>query len=240
MYDFVTENQSSVMKTSSHEMAISRSQIMATNSPTNSQPTHKDNESYYCHVPPELRRKIWDNEYVNLWEVLVEYRLSAAEVVVSEETGQARVERKAIKIDSLSKWIEAFGIYAAVYSVGRPHLAPHLFQYFTSICKYAETRPWDTVCEYDKDCRSEMARDSSKSWADFDILLWSHKRKPQNPPEPKTTGPPKSNTPSSDDDREEICMNYNYRYCRFGKGCFRQHKCLHCGKFGHPAQDCRN
>ena len=171
--------------------------------------TDKDNESYYCHVPPELRHEIWDNEYVNLWEVLLEYRLSPAEVViVDKETGPARVERKAIKIDSLSKSIEAFGIYAAVYSVGRPHLAPHLFQYFTSICKYASTLPWNTVCEYDKDCRSEIARDSSKTWADFDILLWNHKRKAQNPPRPssKTASDP----PIDDDDDNDLFINYNF------------------------------
>ena len=143
------KTQSSVMKTASHQTAISRPQmpglkcaqsnftredhsvesnrqLMTIDSPTNSLPTYKDNESYYRHVPIELRRKIWGNEYVNMWEVLAEYRLSKEKVVVSKETGQARIKRKAIKIDSLSKWIEAFGIYTAVYLIGRPHLGPHL------------------------------------------------------------------------------------------------------------------
>ena len=150
------------MKTASHQMSIKESQLPGPEDHSNCLQSNPTNESYYCHVPLDLKRKIWGNEYVNLWEVLVEYRLSAEEVVVNKETGQARIERKAIDIDSLSKWMKAFGIYAAVYTIGRPHLAPHLFQYLTSIYKYADTRPWDTVYQYDKDCRAEIARDSSK------------------------------------------------------------------------------
>ncbi|XP_013405904.1 proline-rich receptor-like protein kinase PERK10 isoform X1 [Lingula anatina] len=182
------------------------------------------------HVSTKLRNKIWEDEFVNLRELLPpDTNLSNN----SSETFLPQAERNdeghitmtfspSPKISDLSplQWCRAWQIFTAIYLQRFPSQAIPLSVYAHRVITLftSKVASWKS---YDEKFRLKRASESIK-WEEEDPVVYGH-----------SLGTPKLENFRP---QQETCNNYNRGKCYLAR-CRYLHKCLLCGK-DHPLSSC--
>ena len=206
--------------------------------------------SIFDHVPQAAKEKIWRLEYIDFSLLMMEdaYQLEDEGALSMRNTaeGLQLMPAKAKKeISSYHKWEAAWPIYKGILLIKYTDPGKvlqktlELTQYEQDIYLAASTFIWEAVYNYNKKCRHKIASNPHRSWDSFDNRLWSqqftgsHLLKKKDPPIAKK--------PKAGGDDSDVCFKYNQAGgCPFGQSCKFQHKCMVCGKWGHPATQCHH
>ena len=135
-------------------------------------------------VPPNLREKIWKEEFVDLNSLVGERGAQARgteTVSVGGQTGLMLVQEgqqlmlkppnPKNKIHSIESWTDAFLVYASIYLQAHPTKVQEILKYCSIIRSAASKYTGYGWRDYDVQFRSRKAI-ANKSWASIDGELW--------------------------------------------------------------------
>ena len=189
-----------------------------------------------CNVSENLKSKIINSDYIELALLLENTSLQevSEKKIFFTEKGELitkETTRSNLKINSISKWTDAFLIFASIYSVAHPDSVQGLFKYIHDIRLGAArcgngTMGWK---KYDEQFRLRRRSDPSMPWSKIDYELWLlFMQAPQQPTVPETSLSPYAHNK---------CFNFNYRGRCDRFNCRYVHKCIKCSG-GHPQCAC--
>ena len=189
----------------------------------------KDGLAIACPVPEKIKQAIRESKYVDLEKLLPSNKLDQEGDVIPYYLVQTKNAIEAIKmkheIDRINAWVKAFTVYMVIYLEAHPENAAYLAQYIHIMFTWSEIYHWDAVYNYDKNLRRKREIISETSWVTLDSELFDemarHFRDHSPPPY----------------DPSEESRQYNEGFCN-RPACRWAHKCLNCGKMGHPAVEC--
>ena len=191
----------------------------------------KDGLAIACHVPEKIKQAIRESKYVDLEKLLLCNELDEEGEVILYRLVQKKRATEAIKIkhkiDGITAWVKAFTVYMVIYLEAHPENAAYLASYISAIVWWNSTLEWNAVYNYDKDLRRKREKIPETSWTavDFELMkeMQLHERDYSPPPY----------------DPKKECRQYNGGFCsRSAAACRWAHKCLNCGKKGHPVVKC--
>ena len=184
-----------------------------------------------CHVPEKIKQAIRESKYVDLEKLLLCNELDEEGEVILYRLVQKKRATEAIKIkhkiDGITAWVKAFTVYMVIYLEAHPENAAYLASYISAIVWWNSTFEWNAVYNYDKDLRRKREKIPETPWTavDFELMkeMQLHERDHSPPPY----------------DPKKECRQYNGGFCsRSAAACRWAHKCLNCGKKGHPVVKC--
>ena len=212
-------------------------------------------------VPPKLLKKIWNLEYVDMWELLPEsWRLEQQ----AEGCCRAQRPRRGL-VTNLALWTECYAMLVAVLASRFPEKTPHFMAYLRTITRASRNFEGAAWASYDMAYRRQAANQHSLDWATIDTALYneaftgraraiprcrfcladSHESRDCSfaPEERLSTTRPTPQPPfrgRMGADTVEVCQLFNkpggsqcrYKQCRFA------HICSKCHRGSHPASDC--
>lgn len=144
-------------------------------------------------------------------------------------------DKDAVIINSFKRWELAFDIYAGVFTRAHPQRGPDLLEYKHIIRRASETYIWSNVYSYDKIHRTHMQRNPGRTWSKKHRDAWTdHVKIYKNAA--LTSGQDATNPGR----KRKPCRFFNKNgKCIKGSNCEYDHKCAHCGLFGHSKHNCR-
>ena len=133
-----------------------------------------------CHIDVSIKEKIRRGEFVEL-EKLLNKKLMRGEqdnrfdCQIINQGGNTFIapKEREIKINNITKWDQAFRVYAAIYAKANPERSVEIWQYIDCIHKAAKTFHWDCVANYDFTFRQLMAEYPERSWAKIYTQMWN-------------------------------------------------------------------
>ena len=133
-------------------------------------PTYAGGVALDMHVTAALRTKIWNNEYVNLADLLVKDKERLNASVKLSKDGQFVLEQAPRKLYTIEKWNEAFSIYAAVYSKKYPEQMSYVIKHMTMVRKvFDKGGDW---LEYDRQYR-RYRQEYNTPWSHFNSEIYT-------------------------------------------------------------------
>ena len=207
-----------------------RPQLKNTEQQTEAFP-RKDGLAIACHVPEKIKQAIRGSKYVDLEKLLLCNKLDEEGEVILYRLVQKKRATEAIKIkhkiDGITAWLKAFTVYMVIYPEAHPENAAYLAAYISNIVGWNSIFEWNAVYNYDKDLRRKREQISGTSWTAVDSELFNEMKRHFRDHSPPPYDP------------DEECRQYNGGFCSKPAGACRwAHKCLNCGKKGHPVVKC--
>ena len=238
------------------ETVLAAERYKATMAPTGKDPTQIGNELVQyqdpdddffhttCHIDLTLRERIKKGEFVELEKLLrKKSKLSRdgdeQRLEIFNKDGRAFLAPsvdKDTKITGITRWDQAFRVYATIYSEANPTRAPEIWQYIDVVHRAARVFNWENVANYDYVFRQLMAANPSRKWSKTYTQMWN-----LNLCEPiARMGSPNGGTKATSGKKSGsgICWRYNKNKCKFGDNCHFEHRCKYCLVMGHPASKC--
>ena len=204
-----------------------------------------------CHIDPQLKERIKCGKYVELEKLLIKNKLmrpgrddDRMELQIKKDkNGETYLApgnaEKEIKINGISKWDQAFRIYATIYSQSNPTRSSEIWQYVDVIHRAAKTFNWANVAHYDYVFRQLMAEYPNRSWAKTYTQMWNMCLLEQPSTGYVNQNSHNNNNANQKRNRETgICWRYNKGKCPFGQNCRFEHRCSYCFGANHPASQC--
>ena len=203
------------------------------------------------HVDDLTKQKIIKGEYVDFSKLLPKDRILVEEegrmelVIRNGKTFWVPVS-ESVSINNFRKWEQAFRIFVNIYTRQFPQRFSELIEYNHIIHSIASVYTWENVYSYDKEFRLHLSRHPERSWSVILQQAWSMKlrdriHKDSSFGNKSGWGTTSSNSPQNFQkfkNGTDACKKYNKGKCTFSD-CKYDHKCLYCGKFGHPIINCR-
>ena len=206
-----------------------------------------------CELPPvptKLIKRIQDDLFVEMFELLPE-RLISADYNAGDGTGSQK--QKPQEDLSILQWIQCFGIYIAIISQTEPERTADLLGYQQLINNSSQQCQEGHWVIYDRRFHLKVSATRCKEWASIDINIWNIAfpgraftaapvkgfRKPGSGATGYSTRPPPYKN-------KNVCLDWNddpspscpYPDCRFEHRCYRcicnpritdnQHKAIFC------------
>ena len=213
-------------------------------------------------VPPKLRQRIVNREYVEMYDLLPTSWRVESEAAAASSKGK-RPRREPIK--DIQVWAECYSVYAAILSAAYPEKAPHLFAYMRTIVRASRQFMGHEWVSYDMTFRRTAANQGSLDWgvpnpglyndaftgavksrANCFYSLDAHSSEycpeaPEAHPSPASRHLAEQRqgrlAPRQGSNRVEICRQFNgVRGCRFAR-CHYAHLCERCHG-PHPSMEC--
>ena len=127
----------------------------------------KLNTQGFTSVPTKLIQRIWELEYVDMWELLPETWL--------QEAAQFRAccHSRRPKRGLITLWTECFTTLAAALSAHYPDKAPHFMAYLRTIVRASRNFEGPAWASYDAAYRRQVANNRSLNWAIPDPALYN-------------------------------------------------------------------
>ena len=204
------------------------SQLKNTTEQTETFP-RKDGLSIGWRVPEKIKQVIRETKYVDLVKLMSSNTLDEEGEVILYELMRTKRATEAIKmrheIDGITAWVDAFTVYMAIYLEAHPQNAACMAEYINNMVVWSKLFQWDAVYNYDKDLRRKREKIPETSWISLDLELFTEMRRHYKVPSPPPYDP------------NEECRQYNGGSCR-RPACRWAHKCVNCGKMGHPVVEC--
>ena len=183
------------------------------------------------HVPQQLKRKIWDNKYINI-VLLLKGNAELAEICsggvlhVSDGKVEARPKQTKEKVNSIEQWTEAFLIFMSIYLSRYPDKTQELLKYISVIRDAAAKFPNYSWRHYDEQFRARQEKRVA-NWGQIHSDLWLR------------TMSVSSTTSTSDVSQFGSCRDFNNQgFCNFYR-CRYQHSCDLCGSSFHGMIRCQ-
>ncbi|KAJ8305860.1 hypothetical protein KUTeg_016405 [Tegillarca granosa] len=163
---------------------------LATVAQVNLEPDHissalpEFDESLGDHVPQQIRLKVWDDQYINLYSLLPDKEentildpdneSSPLVILKSGQIGLGHRSSTLKKVSNIEEWTDAFMIFASIYlqKYQNGQMALDLLKYCSTIRWAASKVPGPAWRQYDEQFRLRRAKKPSKSWARLDLDLW--------------------------------------------------------------------
>ncbi len=187
-------------------------------------------------LSPKLKSKIWGDEYVDFATLLVDKEPDYT-ITVSTSTGRPAVSMlpptKGKAITDLNTWLNAFQIFAAVYTERHPTSSPSLWKYMAFIRDMA-TRGM-ACATYDINFRTLK---QNQSWG-FDHIHWEMYFNAQPSPRPRPQFPHNQGRNQAFRVPKGHCIAYHLDGKCTRQACGFKHFCLHCGD-KHSSLACSN
>lgn len=184
-----------------------------------------------CHLTQAQKERIKVGNYIDL-AMLLDVPLTASsdkKIFTLNESGELTLQtNQKQKIDTISKWTDAFIIYMSIYLESHPEKAQDLLKYMQSV-RLGASRHSTGWLQYDQQFRLRMMAEPSKSWAAVDFELWLLYMGPLHQPAPFA---PVYNKASL-----KKCYDFNYTKC-LRPACQYKHSCIYCN-FDHPCRSCQ-
>ena len=112
-------------------------------------------------VPPKLKQRIVNREYVEMYDMLPTSWRVESEAAASSAKGK-RPRREPIK--DIQVWAECYSVYAAILTAAYPEKAPHLFAYMRTIVRASRQFAGHEWVSYDMTFRRTAANQGSLEW----------------------------------------------------------------------------
>ena len=209
-----------------------------------------ESSSYNCISSPlgsdlsnKIKRKILKLEYVNFADLLSakEKEESAFQFkdLKGGNTFKLVSQNSKKEINNIEQWTDAFTVYAAVLSEGRPDLAPGLWKYCKFVRETAKRFGGKTFIEYEQ-FRRQMSHHQlafqQVHWdLYFSLVNFSKAGTSQNF---KTFRPSSGKSQKSRFENGQCFVFESYGNCT-KNACKFRHACTHCGK-RHQSGKCRS
>ncbi|KAJ8321693.1 hypothetical protein KUTeg_000164 [Tegillarca granosa] len=163
---------------------------LATGAQVNLEPDHISSalsefyDSLGDHVPQQMRLKVWDDQYINLYSLLPDKEentildpdneSSPLVILKSGQIGLGHRSSTLKKVSNIGQWTDAFMIFASIYlqKYQNVQMALDLLKYCSTIRWAASKVPGPAWGQYDEQFRLCRAKKPSKSWARLDLDLW--------------------------------------------------------------------
>lgn len=201
-----------------------------------------------AHVDTATRDKIKADLHVELYRLLprdLDLQDEDDNLVLTSKMGKTYhvppLDREDNTIGTFKKWQIAFKVFMSVYIEEHPDRLKkplELIKYTQMIEGMTTTWIWENVFKYDKRHRKMMQTFPKRKWhvpydAGKQELRVTHARNTSanNSKFKKSSAGNKS--------KKDPCRNFNKGKCNYGAACRFDHRCSHCGKYGHPATNCR-
>lgn len=180
-------------------------------------------------------KKIRDGSYVDLGDLLPE-ALEWAFERAADDKSTDKEKRKKFQVVSITDWILAFSIFAAITVQLKPERAVALVTYTTIIARLAREVPGRVWFRYDRLFRQAAAVNPSLAWdrREPDIWLAAMVEHPQPAGSAQVTT---SYRAGAQGEETELCRRFNRGECFFQQ-CKYRHACGICRSRSHPARDC--
>lgn len=225
--------------------------------------------SLTARVNPEIKMRIERGQYINLQRLLPKFRVDPNDDhdkyrMVSKDGYSYFVDDKessnkedGLPVNSISRWDQAFRVYAAIYLEANPRKVQELAEYTQNIHKWSMTYPWQRVYNYDILFRQLVEKKPTRPW---DVIHYSYfmgqfgenlnlvqaNRGSFSSPGSSTspfngvTGAAVSNSSGFALNKKDCCFRFNKTgKCKFGDNCNWKHKCYLCGLSNHGFNTCR-
>ena len=178
-----------------------------------------------------LEKKIINGEYVDLGSLLTnsENQEQAKSISISSNGQLVLQSKPGKKITDINVWIDAFLIYASIYTSVHTESTQGLLKYMFMVKLGANRSNGQGWREYDQQFRLKKAKNPALPWGQVDQELWLlYMQAAQNMPVQAGTGQSSYGK----------CYEFNNKgkcllpYCRY------LHKCIRCN-YAHPAIYCK-
>lgn len=186
-------------------------------------------------VSNSLKSKIISSSYIDISLLLDNTSLteSSEKRIFFNDKGELvtrEVVRPSIKIQSISRWTDAFLVYASIYASAHPESFQGLLKYLHDI-RLGASRCGEGDLgwkKYDEQFRLRRSIDPTKQWSKVDYELWLMFM--TSSPQSKVTLSP--NSPAFNK-----CYNFNFKGICDRPSCQYMHKCIRCSG-AHPQYQC--
>lgn len=214
--------------------------LTAPSLPAASISTSASGKQCFAAVSPALRERVVTGQFVELHLLLPQHGVATLtnettfRLDTTAESGSillaAATPKGTRKIKDLPSWLEAWTIYAAIYSAAHPPRSQELFSYQHLILNAASKFQFGAVLEYDRTFRAQLAANPSLKWDHIaqDLYTTTFDARASLPFRATEVG----QTASTDD-----CRLFNRGKC-FRKQCRYRHACSKCGSSKHGEADC--
>ena len=125
------------------------------------------------HVSQQTKQKIINGEYIDLGILLDKANVDFNRQLALDDQGQLVLKQKTVKqLTDLHYWLDAFLIYASIYTSAHPQITQGILKYMYNIklgASRTSTLGWR---DYDQQYRLKKARSLTSSWRTIDQELW--------------------------------------------------------------------
>ena len=143
---------------------------VASSSPPPAAPAGK--RAMYATLPKSVTDKVVTGQFVELHTLLPvqlanDTSTNVLHVDRDNESGSlvlAQGGRSTRKVEDMDTWLEAWSIFAAIFTAAHPSRAHELFAYQHTILKASRKFKFSAVSEYDRSFRAMLAADPSMKW----------------------------------------------------------------------------
>ena len=194
-------------------------------------------------IPAKLVAKITSGQFVDLADLLSANLRTAEHEPQTFLDGKLVVskKRRAVEIQDILTWTEAFTIFQMVMCATHPHRWPDLTKYKLLIIQTARQSTSRAWMEYDLAFRKDAAATGASDWSKMNLDLYNyHLRSPAPIANPQSsTSPPVTVSASRGyNSQPPYCISWNNGQCRWPFGeCRYRHICSSCNS-DHPRVSC--
>lgn len=135
--------------------------------------------SFGCHISKELREKIVQGQYLDIFSLL-NRKISKSDYDKFDERHNEAIRRKKPE-RTWANWLPAFYAYAGILAGAKPELGAALFKYADTIYRAYVDFAGTAWLRYDEQYREKMAEDSSLTWDGTDQTMWLQTMAPARP-----------------------------------------------------------
>ena len=207
-------------------------------------------------LPPRLVKRILNLEFLEMSELLLDAWPDEAS---SADPGHPHRRTRRPPVTDILSWLEAFGRLASVLCSKYPEKAAEFWAYQSSILRAVKNFEGPARVAYDRQYRREALARRDLNWSACNPRLYNEaftgraktiprcqhclsnthgsQAYPANP-DPAAPWQPSLRPPTADsqDERQEICRNYNDGKCKYQR-CKYAHICKECF-YPHPWTAC--
>ena len=175
-------------------------------------------------IPPDLLKKVIQNDYVELSDLLPE-RIQEVSLF-----GDSK-RKKSLPIDKFVDWVLAFATYSHALLLKSPAIAPDLITFIGTVARLARDHSGLAWASYERSIRANMLADRSLSWRKLDQEVWALALVSKGSTHASGSNPSRKRSSTA-------CGTWNEgKFCPF-KSCYLAHVCSVCFSPKHRATTC--
>lgn len=182
-----------------------------------------------AHVSEEVRQKIWDNAYVDIWSLIT---VDQSTVDKERRMGDRPMDRKPRVAKTIGNWLQAFAVLGCVLGQKHPERCSELFVYLDIIYNAYRSHGGSAWWRYDEEFRRRLALQPGVGWGSKATDVWLRIMTALRAPAPPFPGGANGSHGGGGSvavKRPGTCWLFNEGHCRFYGLCKFKHECSTCG-----------